>query len=98
MPKCRSALFALALIVTFGAFLVSKAHAQEAASSQELQVGIIVTRTSETAQDVLKELNAGMDFGVLAKEKSIDPTGGRWRVYRFEGSRGDAAGAARRVD
>jgi len=74
MPKCRSALFALALMVTAGAFLVSKTYAQEAASSEELHVGIIVTRTSETAQAVLKELNAGKDFCVLAKEKSIDPT------------------------
>src|ERR1035441_6583450 len=74
MRKCLSALLTLAFMVTCGAFPVSEGHAQEAASSQQLQLGIIVTRTSEEAQAVLKALKAGMDFGVLAKEKSIDST------------------------
>jgi tetratricopeptide (TPR) repeat protein len=74
MPKFLSALLALALMVTAGAFLVSDEHAQEAAPPQEVHLGIIVTRTSEEAQAVLKALNAGMDFGVLAKENSIDPS------------------------
>jgi len=74
MPKCLSALLALALMVTAGAFLVPDGHAQEAAPPQEVHLGIIVTRTSEEAQAVLKALNAGMDFGVLAKENSIDPS------------------------
>src|ERR1035438_3162902 len=74
MPKWHSALLAFALMVNAGAFLVLEARAQEAASSQELHLGIITTRTTEKAQAVLKELNAGMDFGVLAKENSIDPS------------------------
>jgi hypothetical protein len=51
-----------------------------AASSQSLSAqggaypGIIVTRTAADASDVLTQLKAGMDFGVLAKEHSIDPT------------------------
>lgn len=74
MPKWHSALLAFALMVNAGAFLVSEAHAQEPAPSRELHLGIITTRTSEKAQAVLKELNAGMDFGVPAKENSIDPS------------------------
>jgi tetratricopeptide (TPR) repeat protein len=74
MPKGYSALLALALMVTAGTFLVSQGYGQETGPSQELHVGLIITRTSEEAQDVLKQLNAGMDFGVLAKEHSIDPS------------------------
>ena len=74
MPNCRGALLALALMWNAGFFVGSKAHAQEAASARELHVGIIITRTSEAAQAVLQALNAGMDFGVLAKENSIDPS------------------------
>ncbi|HTW80429.1 MAG TPA: FG-GAP-like repeat-containing protein [Terracidiphilus sp.] len=39
-----------------------------------MQVGIIVTATRTQADEVLQRLNAGMDFAVLAKERSIDPT------------------------
>ena len=78
MPKGYTALLALVLLAAGGAFLVSDARAQEAASDQDLRagihVGIIVTRTSEVAQGVLKQLQAGMDFGVLAKENSMDPS------------------------
>src|ERR1039457_565838 len=74
MRKCLSALLTLAFMVTCGAFPVSEGHEQEAGSSQQLQLGIIVTRTSEERQAVMKALKAGMDFGVLAKEKSIDST------------------------
>src|ERR1700733_7085440 len=74
MPKCLSAMLALALMVTGGAFVVSDGYAQDPAASRTMHVGIIITRTSEAAQAALKELNAGMDFGVLAKEHSIDPS------------------------
>ena len=74
MPKGHSALLTLALMAAAGAFLVSEGHAQETAPSQELHLGILITHTSEEAQAVLKALNAGMDFGVLAKEHSIDPS------------------------
>src|SRR5579863_7006078 len=74
MPNCRGALLALALLLNTGFFAGAKAHAREAASAQELHIGTIVTRTSEAAQAVLQALKAGMDFGVLAKENSIDPS------------------------
>jgi hypothetical protein len=74
MPKCRGALLALALIWNAGFVAGAKAHAQEAAAPHELHIGIIVTRTSEAAQAVLQALKAGMDFGVLAKENSVDPS------------------------
>jgi hypothetical protein len=37
-------------------------------------VGVIVSRTMEQASAVLGELRAGMNFGVLAKERSSDST------------------------
>jgi tetratricopeptide (TPR) repeat protein len=40
----------------------------------EVDLGIIVTPTMEDAETVLKQLGAGMNFSVLAKEKSIDAT------------------------
>jgi tetratricopeptide (TPR) repeat protein len=48
--------------------------ASNPASEQSFDLGIIVTATGAQATDVLRQLNAGMDFFVLAKEKSIDPT------------------------
>jgi len=52
----------------------SLALAQQDAASQPLELGIIVTSTEIEAAGVLRKLNAGWDFSVLAKEKSIDPT------------------------
>ncbi len=48
--------------------------AQTAASAQTLNLAIIVVPTKPDAEAVLKQLSAGMDFGVLAKEISIDAT------------------------
>ncbi len=39
-----------------------------------VNLGILVTAKESEAQDALKQLRAGMDFAVLAKEKSIDAT------------------------
>jgi tetratricopeptide (TPR) repeat protein len=50
------------------------AHTQQNRIPNEAEVGIIVTSTAGKADDILKQLKDGMDFGVLAKEKSIDPT------------------------
>ena len=47
---------------------------QQADTSGELHLGIIVTRTGEQATAILNKLNAGWDFGVLAREYSIDPS------------------------
>jgi tetratricopeptide (TPR) repeat protein len=48
--------------------------AQDDPGSQSLDLGIIVMPTLEGAQGIVKELNTGNDFSVLAKEKSIDAT------------------------
>jgi tetratricopeptide (TPR) repeat protein len=48
--------------------------AQQNAASQPVEIGIIVTSTEAEAKAMLQQLYAGWDFGVLAKEKSIDPT------------------------
>ena len=47
---------------------------QPTESSSELDLGIVVTHTAEQASGVLKKLNAGWDFGVLARVNSIDPS------------------------
>lgn len=43
-------------------------------AARPVDLGIIVTTSEPEAQAVLKQLNAGFDFSVLAKEKSIDST------------------------
>ena len=55
-------------------YFSSQALAQQDAASQPVELGIIVTSTETEAAGVLRKLNAGWDFSVLAKEKSIDPT------------------------
>jgi tetratricopeptide (TPR) repeat protein len=55
-------------------YFSSQALAQQDAASQPVELGIIVTSTETEAADVLRKLNAGFDFSVLAKEKSIDPS------------------------
>jgi hypothetical protein len=74
MSKWNIAVPALWLIVSNSAFFLPSARSQQAESRPEVYVGMIVTRTAEEAQAALNELKAGMDFGVLAKEKSIDPS------------------------
>src|ERR1700677_1305264 len=74
MSKWNIAVPALWLMVSTSTFFLSSARSQQAESPPEVYVGMIVTRTAEEAQAVLNELKAGMDFGVLAKEKSIDPS------------------------
>jgi hypothetical protein len=74
MAKWNKAVLAVSLIVSTGPLFMQAAHSQQTEPSQQVEVGIIVTRTAEEALSVLNELKAGMDFGVLAKEHSIDPT------------------------
>jgi hypothetical protein len=61
-------------VTVTSAFFLPLARSQQPESPPEVYLGMIVTRTAEEAQAVLNELKAGMDFGVLAKEKSIDPS------------------------
>ena len=67
----------VALLLGFCAALSSSpylgVHAQES-SSQSVEIGIIVVPALEQAQTVIARLRAGADFGVLAKEVSIDST------------------------
>jgi hypothetical protein len=63
----NTAILALCLTVSTSVFLAPSAHSQQAESTQEANVDIIVMRTAEQAQAVLNELKAGTDFGVLAK-------------------------------
>jgi hypothetical protein len=74
MSKWNIAVPALWFMVSTSTFFLPSARSQQAESAPEIYVGMIVTRTAEEAQAVLNELKAGMDFGVLAKEKSIDPS------------------------
>jgi tetratricopeptide (TPR) repeat protein len=72
-------------------------QAQTAQASGRVNVGILVTATESQAQDALKQLRAGMDFGVLAKEKSIDATAkdggsmGRLQLSQLNAELRDAA-------
>jgi hypothetical protein len=68
-----AALLALLFAGKQGVF-PSAARAQQAGSSGKVEVGILVATTAAQAADTLRQLKGGADFGVLAKEKSIDPT------------------------
>jgi tetratricopeptide (TPR) repeat protein len=80
IPKARGLLFmedtagfALAMLLSALTILLP-ASAQKAPAPHETYVGILVTHTAEDAERALKDLKAGADFGVLAKERSIDAT------------------------
>ena len=60
-----------ALVVVTG-LAEGNGGAQAVVPSQALNLAIIVVPTRADAEGVLKQLNAGVDFGVLAKEKSTD--------------------------
>ena len=74
MSKWNMAVPALWFLVGAAAFFLPSARSQPAESPPEVYVGMIVAHTADEAQAVLNQLMAGMDFGVLAKEKSIDPS------------------------
>ncbi len=74
IPKRNTAILALGLIVSTIISAAPPAHSQQTSPSQQPNVSIIVTRTADEATSVLNDLKAGTDFGILAKEKSIDPS------------------------
>ena len=73
MLKRNLALLTLCLVLGRAALVVPASPAQQTAS-QATYAGIILTHTEPEAQAVLKQLQTGFDFGVLAREKSIDPS------------------------
>jgi len=48
--------------------------AQQEGTSHSFELGIIVSPNAGEAEEVIREFKSGTDFGVLAKEKSIDST------------------------
>jgi tetratricopeptide (TPR) repeat protein len=64
---------ALWLALGTGSLLLPEARAQ-GSPSPDAYVGIIVSRSQQDAREVLEVLQSGMDFGVVAKERSADPT------------------------
>jgi len=66
------ATFSVLLLLIFISAL--PAEAQEGGVPPLLDLGIIVMPTQTGAEAVLKQLNAGADFSVVAKEKSTDAT------------------------
>src|SRR3954451_11876842 len=57
------------------AFLCFRSSAQMAPTTHEVALRIIVAGDESAAHDTLERLAKGEDFGALAKEKSVDPTG-----------------------
>jgi len=65
------------LLLTFGVALGSFPAASQTGQSEaahQIETGILVLPTEKEADSVLRDLRKGMDFSVLAKERSIDPT------------------------
>jgi tetratricopeptide (TPR) repeat protein len=62
------------LVALFSAGGIRHAAAQASQPQKNLDLGIIVVPTRGEINQIIKELHAGTDFSVLAKEKSIDAT------------------------
>jgi len=65
-----TAMLALIVVALNGALVT----AQTDPAPAKLDLGIIVLPTMQEAESVMKQLNSGENFSVLAKEKSIDAT------------------------
>lgn len=72
--KLLSAAGSLLLTLLLGTGVSPRLFALQDAAPDAVDLGIIVTRTEAAAREVERQLNAGMDFSVLAAEKSIDKT------------------------
>ena len=71
-PRRHAVVSAVCTLLLGAVYLLPGACAQQDPPSATL--GIIVTRTAGDADTVLKQLKAGMDFAILARENSIGPT------------------------
>src|SRR5262249_21671147 len=60
------------LLILIGLFSTVSGYAQQPVAPPEIQ--IIVVASQAEAKDILEQLRKGVDFGTLAREKSIDPT------------------------
>jgi tetratricopeptide (TPR) repeat protein len=72
--RCRRLGVRFALIVSIAIGVTGALGAQQESNSPGLELGIIVTPAAEQAEKVIKDFKSGTDFGVLAKENSIDST------------------------
>jgi hypothetical protein len=72
--SCTRYIAAFSALLLLTAISALPAAAQEGGVPPQLDLGIIVMPTQVGAEAVLKQLNAGADFSVLAKEKSTDAT------------------------
>jgi hypothetical protein len=73
-PIARRAIALLHFLLLLVGMTGDQVRAQADYASRAMDLGIIVTPTRTDAEAVLKQLHAGADFSVLAKEKSIDPS------------------------
>ncbi|MDT7815355.1 MAG: hypothetical protein QOJ42_5271, partial [Acidobacteriaceae bacterium] len=73
-------------ILSLPSMQAQQSQAGQAEAPQAGGLGVIITQTAELAGKVLQQLRAGMDFGVLAKEESIDPTSNDGGYMGPEGS------------
>jgi len=72
--SCTRFIAALSTLLLLTVISALPTEAQEGGVSSQLDLGIIVMPTQAGAEAVLKQLNAGADFSVVAKEKSTDAT------------------------
>jgi tetratricopeptide (TPR) repeat protein len=62
------------LILVLGSEVMKHTTAQAPEEARTVDLGIIVVPSRSDIEQVIKQLRAGMDFSVLAKEKSLDAT------------------------
>ena len=60
--------------LSFALGLFAVAPPADRAQQSEAEVGIIVVKSADQAKQVVADLKAGMDFRVIAKERSVDST------------------------
>jgi len=60
--------------LSFALGLFAFAPPADRAQQSEAEVGIIVVKSADQAKQVVADLKAGMDFRVIAKERSVDST------------------------
>jgi tetratricopeptide (TPR) repeat protein len=73
-PIRHRAIAGLCALLTLAGMTANQVEAQADDPPHAMDVGIIVMPTMADAENILKQLNSGTDFAVLAKEKSIDAT------------------------